>query len=519
MGDDAWDVAEAYEAYIGRWSRPVAAEFVRLLPWRPGDAWCDVGCGTGALAHAVLAAAAPSRVLGVEPSAAFAAAADTGDPRLTVIAGTATSVPSPDDAFDHVVSALALNFVPDPRAAVAEMIRVARPGGTVAGYVWDYAEGMGLIRAFWDAAQCGRPRGRGAGRGRALPAVPPGPARRAAGPCRARRTGGGRGRGVDGVRRLRRSLAAVPRRAGPGAGLLRRPDRRGPRRAAAGARSGCPATEPGGSRSPPGPGRSAEPSPATEGPLMRILIVTAGSRGDVAPFTGLGQRLQQAGHQVALAAHGRFADLVRECGLEYRALPGDPVELVRARTAAPSPEAAQIGLRRVPRRAGRRRAGRRGRRHRPAAHRFRPGPAEPARRRGLRHPERRRLSRARASPPGSSRHPAGPSPGRSRPRTTSPRAARCSPGPAPSTPTSCGGCAPGSISPPPTDGGAEPAGRLADLPRLQPGRGPPARRLARDGARDRILVAGRPAGMAAPGAAGRLPRGRARRRCSSGSAA
>jgi sterol 3beta-glucosyltransferase len=73
---------------------------------------------------------------------------------------------------------------------------------------------------------------------------------------------------------------------------------------------------------------------------MRILIVTAGSRGDVAPYTGLGQRLQQAGHQVALAAHDRFADLVRECGLEHRALPGDPVELVRARTAAPSPEAA-----------------------------------------------------------------------------------------------------------------------------------------------------------------------------------
>ncbi|MFI6823440.1 glycosyltransferase [Micromonospora sp. NPDC050187] len=73
---------------------------------------------------------------------------------------------------------------------------------------------------------------------------------------------------------------------------------------------------------------------------MRILIVTAGSRGDVAPFTGLGQRLQQAGHQVALAAHDRFADLVRDCGLEYRALPGDPVELVRARSAAPSPEAA-----------------------------------------------------------------------------------------------------------------------------------------------------------------------------------
>jgi sterol 3beta-glucosyltransferase len=74
---------------------------------------------------------------------------------------------------------------------------------------------------------------------------------------------------------------------------------------------------------------------------MRITIVTAGSRGDVAPFTGLGCRLQQAGHQVALAAHDRFADLVRASGLEFRLLPGDPVELVRARTAAPSPEAAR----------------------------------------------------------------------------------------------------------------------------------------------------------------------------------
>jgi sterol 3beta-glucosyltransferase len=84
----------------------------------------------------------------------------------------------------------------------------------------------------------------------------------------------------------------------------------------------------------------SRPSPEWSA-VVRVLIVTAGSRGDVAPFTGLGQRLQQAGHQVALAAHDRFAGLVRECGLEHRALPGDPLELVRARTAAPSPDAAR----------------------------------------------------------------------------------------------------------------------------------------------------------------------------------
>ena len=74
---------------------------------------------------------------------------------------------------------------------------------------------------------------------------------------------------------------------------------------------------------------------------MRVLIVTAGSQGDVAPFTGLGQRLQQAGHQVALAAHETFAGLVRRCGLEYRPLPGDPRELVRARMAAGAGEGAR----------------------------------------------------------------------------------------------------------------------------------------------------------------------------------
>ncbi|HZZ45255.1 MAG TPA: glycosyltransferase [Pseudonocardia sp.] len=72
---------------------------------------------------------------------------------------------------------------------------------------------------------------------------------------------------------------------------------------------------------------------------MRILIVTAGSRGDVAPFTGLGQRLRQAGHEVAVAAHDRFVDLIEGCALEHRSLPGDPLEMVRARTNASSPEA------------------------------------------------------------------------------------------------------------------------------------------------------------------------------------
>ncbi|MGK4578563.1 glycosyltransferase [Kitasatospora sp. HPMI-4] len=74
---------------------------------------------------------------------------------------------------------------------------------------------------------------------------------------------------------------------------------------------------------------------------MRILIVTAGSQGDVAPFTGLGRRLLDAGHQVAVAAHPSFAALVRGCGLEYRPVPGDPQGLIRDWSRAASREEVQ----------------------------------------------------------------------------------------------------------------------------------------------------------------------------------
>jgi hypothetical protein len=46
-----------------------------------------------------------------------------------------------------------VNFMTDAGAGVREMARVTRPGGTVAACVWDYAEGMTLLRAFWDAAR------------------------------------------------------------------------------------------------------------------------------------------------------------------------------------------------------------------------------------------------------------------------------------------------------------------------------------------------------------------------------
>ena len=60
--------------------------------------------------------------------------------------GDATALPWEAAAFDFTISDLVLNFVPDHEAMVKEMVRVTRPGGTVAAYVWDYAGKMEMMR-------------------------------------------------------------------------------------------------------------------------------------------------------------------------------------------------------------------------------------------------------------------------------------------------------------------------------------------------------------------------------------
>lgn len=145
----AWTSGEAYEAFMGRWSRRVAGPFLDGLGVTPGLRWVDVGCGTGALSTAVLDRCAPASVLGVDPSAAHVAWAAEHEPRARFVQGDAGSL-APGSA-DVVVSGLVLNFIPDAPSALASM-RDAAPGGVVAAYVWDYAGGMGLLRAFWDAA-------------------------------------------------------------------------------------------------------------------------------------------------------------------------------------------------------------------------------------------------------------------------------------------------------------------------------------------------------------------------------
>lgn len=151
---DVFQIAEAYESYVGRWSRPVAAAFVDWLALPGGGRWLDVGCGTGALTEIILSHAAPTGVTGIDSSDGFIAHArrHVRDPRANFESGSAEVLPFPDGTFDAAVSGLALNFIARPEAAIAEMRRTLRAGGTAAVYVWDYAGKMQLMRYFWDSA-------------------------------------------------------------------------------------------------------------------------------------------------------------------------------------------------------------------------------------------------------------------------------------------------------------------------------------------------------------------------------
>ncbi len=150
---ETWERGSPYEQYVGRWSRQIAPAFLSWLGIPASRKWLDVGCGTGALCAATVDRCPPSSVAGVEPSEGFLkTATENLAGRVVLYQGSATAIPLGDGSVDVVVSGLVLNFVPDQRAALAEMARVTGKGGMIVAYVWDYAGKMEIMRFFWDAA-------------------------------------------------------------------------------------------------------------------------------------------------------------------------------------------------------------------------------------------------------------------------------------------------------------------------------------------------------------------------------
>lgn len=143
---------EAYERYMGLWSRPLAETFADAVGVQPGDRALDVGCGTGALTSELARRLGADAVAAVDPSGPSVAACAAAVPEADVRIGGAETLPFADSSFDAALCQLVVNFMTDPAAGVSEMRRVTRHGGTVAACTWDYRDGMTMLRVFWDSA-------------------------------------------------------------------------------------------------------------------------------------------------------------------------------------------------------------------------------------------------------------------------------------------------------------------------------------------------------------------------------
>jgi SAM-dependent methyltransferase len=148
----SFDVAaRAYDAFMGRFSVPLAVPFADVLSPQPGQRVLDVGSGPGALTAELLRRGVT--VTAVDPMEGFVAALADRHPQVEAHVGTAEHLPFADGSFDAAGAELVVHFMADPVAGLAEMSRVTRPGGLVAACVWDNAGDGSPLAPFWRAAR------------------------------------------------------------------------------------------------------------------------------------------------------------------------------------------------------------------------------------------------------------------------------------------------------------------------------------------------------------------------------
>ena len=148
----SWNDAAAYDAFMGRYSGPLAPLFADLAGLSNGQEALDVGCGTGMLTGELVRRLGTDAVTACDPSAPFVASIEERFPGVDVRQAPAEHLPFEAGRFDAALAQLVVHFMTDPVAGLSEMRRVTEPGGVVAACVWDHAGGHGPLSAFWRAA-------------------------------------------------------------------------------------------------------------------------------------------------------------------------------------------------------------------------------------------------------------------------------------------------------------------------------------------------------------------------------
>ena len=144
--------ADAYDAFMGRYSQQLAPLFADFCELSRGQRLLDVGCGPGAFTSVAVARLGIQAVSGIDPAPHFVETNRARHPGLDVRQAPAEAIPYGAGEFDVAASQLVIHFLSDPAQGAREMARVVRTGGTVAACVWDFSQGMEMLRAFWDAA-------------------------------------------------------------------------------------------------------------------------------------------------------------------------------------------------------------------------------------------------------------------------------------------------------------------------------------------------------------------------------
>ncbi|PVG80951.1 SAM-dependent methyltransferase [Nocardioides gansuensis] len=143
----------AYDRFMGRYSEPLADQFVEWARVRPGMKALDVGCGPGALTARLVDRLGADAVTAVDPSPSFLASLQERLPGVDARRAGAEAVPFHDDTFDVVTAQLVVHFMKDALAGFEEMTRVAVPGGTVSACTWDLAGDRSPISPLWRAVR------------------------------------------------------------------------------------------------------------------------------------------------------------------------------------------------------------------------------------------------------------------------------------------------------------------------------------------------------------------------------